>query len=90
MIGQKIRTTLSGEGDYSKMQREWDLWGPLVISLFTAGLAALGTKGRSEEAFTNIFVGLWVGPLMITINSRLLGSKMYNLCDIVQLSKHCV
>jgi hypothetical protein len=77
MIGEKIKTTLSGEGDYKKLQKEWDLWGPLVISLVTAGLAALSTKGGSDEAFTNIFIGLWLGPLMITLNSRLLGSKMY-------------
>jgi hypothetical protein len=76
MIGEKIKTTLSGEGDYNKLQKEWDLWGPLIISLATAGFAALGTKGRSDEAFTNSFVGLWLGPLMITLNSRLLGSKM--------------
>jgi hypothetical protein len=84
MIGQKIKTTLSGEGDYNKLQKEWDLWGPLVISLVTAGLAALGTKGRSEEAFTSVFVGLWMGPLMITINSRLLGSNVYYRCYLAQ------
>ena len=48
IIGEKIKTTLSGEGDYRKLQREWDLWGPLVISLVTAGLAALSTEGGSE------------------------------------------
>jgi hypothetical protein len=76
MIGEKIKTTLSGEGDYEKLQREWDLWGPLVISLSTAGLAALTTEGNSEDAFTNIFLGMWIGPLVIALNSRLLGSKM--------------
>lgn len=84
MVGEKIKTTISGEGDYQKLQKEWDLWGPLIISLVTAGLAALSTEGTSEEAFTNIFIGLWVGPLMITLNSRLLGSKMYWLCYIAQ------
>lgn len=48
MISQKIKTTLSGDGDYKKLQREWDLWGPLVISLVTSGLAALSTKGGSD------------------------------------------
>ncbi len=45
----------------------------------TSGLAALSTKGGSDEAFTSIFIGLWLGPLMITVNSRLLGSKMYKI-----------
>ena len=75
MIISKIKTTLSGEGDYKKLERDWDLWGPLVISLLTAGLAAFSTKD-TEEAFISIFIALWVGPLLITINSRLLGSKM--------------
>lgn len=48
MIKEKIKTTISGEGDYQKLQKEWDLWGPLIISLVTAGLAALSTKGRSD------------------------------------------
>lgn len=77
IITEKIKTTISGQGDYAKLQKEWDLWGPMIISLFTAGLAALSTDGSSEEAFTSIFIGLWIGPLLITLNSRLLGSKMY-------------
>ena len=44
MILDKIKMTLSGEGDYKKLEREWDLWGPLIISLFTAGLAAFSTE----------------------------------------------
>lgn len=70
---------MSGHGDYQKIQREWDLWGPLFISLISAGLAAMSTKGSSQEAFTIIFIILWVGPLVIALNSRLLGQKMYFL-----------
>ena len=76
MIAEKIQTTLSGEGDYEKLQRNWDLWGPLIITLMSSGLAAMSTKGKSEEAFTIIFLLMWVGPLVIAINSRFLGLKM--------------
>ena len=47
MIIEKIQITMSGKGDYEKIQREWDLWGPLFISLISAGLAAMSTKGKS-------------------------------------------
>lgn len=74
-IYEKITTTLSGEGNYDKIRKEWDLWGPLIISLLAASFCAFGTKGRSDEAFTNVFIGMWIGPLIITLNSILLGSN---------------
>jgi hypothetical protein len=43
----KIKVTLSGEGDYEKLRREWDMWGPLCITLVTASLCAFGTRGNS-------------------------------------------
>jgi hypothetical protein len=67
---------MSGEGDYEKLRKDWDLWGPLMITLFTASLCAFSTRGNTEEAFTNLFIGMWVGPLVITINSNLLGAKL--------------
>ena len=67
---------MSGEGDYEKIRKEWDMWGPLCITLFTASLCAFSTQGSSEEAFTNLFIGMWIGPLVITVNANLLGAKL--------------
>ena len=40
----KIRTTFGGgEENYKKIKEQYDLWGPLVISLFTATMGTLGT-----------------------------------------------
>jgi hypothetical protein len=36
------------------------MWGPLMITLFTASLCAFSTKGDSEEAFTNLFIGMCI------------------------------
>ena len=52
------------------------MWGPLCITLFTASLCAFSTQGSSEEAFTNLFIGMWIGPLVITVNANLLGAKL--------------
>lgn len=76
-IYRKIRTTFSGEGDYDSIKQQWDLWGPLVISLATASFGAFGTGGSIEEAFTILFLGMWLGPLIITINANLLGAEWY-------------
>jgi len=45
----KIRTTFGGgEENYKKIKEKWDLWGPLVITLFTASMGAFGTEGSIE------------------------------------------
>lgn len=53
------------------------MWGPLIISLVTASMGAFGTSGSSDEAFTNLFIGMWLGPLVITLNANLLGANAY-------------
>jgi hypothetical protein len=68
---------MRGEGDYEKIKQQWDLWGPLIISLLTASMGAFGTSGSSDEAFTNLFIGMWLGPLVITLNANLLGAEAY-------------
>lgn len=75
----KIRTAFTGDADsYDKIKRQWDLWGPLVISLITASMGAFGTGGSIEEAFTILFLGMWLGPLVITVNVNLLGAEWYD------------
>jgi hypothetical protein len=67
---------MRGEGSYDEIKQHWDLWGPLIISLITASMGAFGTSGSTDEAFTNLFVGMWLGPLVITLNTNLLGAKV--------------
>lgn len=76
-IYEKIKNTVSGSGNYDKIKQQWDLWGPLVISLVTASMGAFGTGGSIEEAFTILFLGMWLGPLIITVNANLLGAEWY-------------
>jgi hypothetical protein len=56
-----------------------------MISLITASLGAFGTGGSMEEAFTIIFLGMWLGPLIITVNANLLGAELY-LCGYLAAS----
>lgn len=79
IIYKKIAITMTGSGDYDLIQKEWDLWGPLVISLLSASLCAFGTSGQIDEAFTTVFIGMWLGPLAIILNANLLGGKAYEI-----------
>jgi hypothetical protein len=65
---------MRGEGDYQRIRQEWDLWGPLIIYMLAAAMGAFGTSGSSDEVFTNVFIGMWLGPLVITVNANLLGA----------------
>lgn len=76
-IYEKITITMSGNGSYDRIKKQWDLWGPLIITLVTASMGAFGTSGEIDEAFTNIFMGMWLGPLIITLNTNLLGADLY-------------
>jgi hypothetical protein len=73
-VYDKIAITMKGEGDYQRIRQEWDLWGPLMISLSTAAIGAFATSGSGDEVFTNLFIGMWLGPLVITVNANLLGA----------------
>jgi hypothetical protein len=42
--------------------------------MLAAAMGAFGTSGSSDEVFTNVFIGMWLGPLVITVNANLLGA----------------
>lgn len=48
--------------------REWDLWGPFFFCLILAIILT--------EAAPQIFVIIWVGAAILTLNAVLLGGKM--------------
>lgn len=56
-----------------------DLWGPLVLCTFMAtilqGSANSDYDGGPE--FAQVFVIVWIGAAIVTINSKLLGGNMY-------------
>jgi len=55
-------------GKKTKALRDWDLWGPLLFCLI------LGFVLANEAA--QIFVIVWIGAAVVTINSLLLGGKI--------------
>ncbi|KAJ1913031.1 hypothetical protein IWQ60_009390 [Tieghemiomyces parasiticus] len=57
--------------------RDWDLWGPLVLCLSLAIIMSLQAPNQQSAAvFTGVFVIVWVGAAVVTLNSKLLGGKI--------------
>lgn len=55
-----------------------DLWGPLILCTFMAtvlqGSADSNNDGGPE--FAQVFVIVWIGAMIVTLNSKLLGGNM--------------
>ncbi|KAI9298026.1 terbinafine resistance locus protein [Neoconidiobolus thromboides FSU 785] len=63
--------------------KEWDLWGPLLLCL---SLAIIGAPDKqSATVFTGIFVIVWIGASIVTINSKLLGGTVSFLQSVCVL-----
>jgi len=57
--------------------KDWDLWGPLLICLALAVI--LSTKAPAKQTshvFSAVFVVMWLGSLVVTLNAQLLGANM--------------
>lgn len=57
--------------------RDWDLWGPLVLCLSLAIILSLtAPSAQSSIVFTGVFVVIWCGAAVVTLNSKLLGGQL--------------
>jgi len=60
---------------------EWDLWGPLILCTFMALLlqesysAGISSNDGGPE-FAEVFVIVWVGAMVVTVNTKLLGGTI--------------
>jgi hypothetical protein len=60
-----------------KELRDWDLWGPLLICLFlSVVLSITAPEGQASLVFTAVFVIVWCGAGVVTLNAQLLGAKV--------------
>ncbi|XP_055837675.1 protein YIPF6 [Episyrphus balteatus] len=62
----------------SSLLRDWDLWGPLVLCTFMATIlqgSADSTYDGGPE-FAQVFVIVWIGAAIVTLNSKLLGGNI--------------
>lgn len=74
--------------------KDWDFWGPLFLCLFLGLILSIGrTDTHTGTVFILIFIIVWIGGLIISLNSQFLGAKLtlfqcicilgYCMCGIV-------
>ncbi|CAH1159491.1 unnamed protein product [Phaedon cochleariae] len=60
--------------------KEWDLWGPLVLCTFMAmilqGSSSADNSHDGGPEFAQVFVIVWIGSMVVTLNSKLLGGNI--------------
>ncbi|XP_028671332.1 protein YIPF6 [Erpetoichthys calabaricus] len=59
--------------------RDWDLWGPLLLCVTLALMLQRSSVDSKEDGgpqFAEVFVLIWFGSVVITLNSKLLGGTI--------------
>jgi len=77
-IGLKLwHVVIPGRVKSSAALRDWDLWGPLFLCLALAIiLSATAPANDSALVFALVFVIVWCGAGVITLNAQLLGGNI--------------
>lgn len=91
MVAQKIRHVLIPSSSTTvKELRDWDLWGPLLLCLLLAlSLSYASASTDSAAVFAGVFVIVWVGAGVVTVNAQLLGGQISFLQSVCVLG-YCV
>ncbi|CEP08066.1 hypothetical protein [Parasitella parasitica] len=75
-VGNKLLQILHPAGDRDVL-RDWDLWGPLLLCLTLAiVLSVRAPDNQAVAIFTSVFVIVWLGAAVVTLNAKLLGGAV--------------
>jgi len=96
-IGVKLRYVLfprAGPEEKAMYIKDWDLWGPLLICLFMALTLSFANSTDSSAdtaslVFGVVFVVIWIGAGIVTVNALFLGGKV-SFFQSVCLLGYCV
>ena len=78
-VGVKFLHVLYPKENPVTLLKEWDLWGPLILCTFMATIlqgSATSDTGDGGPEFAQVFVIVWIGSAIVTLNSKLLGGNM--------------
>ena len=67
---------LLSQGNMSEGLRDWDLWGPLVFCLLLSLLLSFNQVEQKSLVFSGVFVMVWIGEAVVTMQIKLLGGNM--------------
>lgn len=77
-VGTKFKHVLY-PSEKKSLLKEWDLWGPLLLCTFMAMVLQGSDSVDSNDGgpqFAEVFVIVWIGAMVVTINSKLLGGNI--------------
>ncbi|KAA0156580.1 hypothetical protein FNF27_01280 [Cafeteria roenbergensis] len=79
-VAGKLRLVLLPTGSPEqtlKELRNWDLWGPLLLCLVLSLSLSFGAPaGQVSLVFSGVFVLMWAGAAVVTLNAQLLGGSV--------------
>ncbi|CAM9171976.1 unnamed protein product, partial [Phaeothamnion confervicola] len=79
-VGSKLKIVLlprSGNDVVLRKLKEWDLWGPLMVCLaLSIMLSTTAPADQGALVFAAVFVVVWVGAAVVTLNAQVLGGSI--------------
>ena len=69
--------------------RNWDLWGPLIFCLVLTCFISMGTSNSVNDAFSAVYATLFVGAVVIGLNSYLIGVDASTL-SMISILGYCI
>merc|ERR1711934_258215 len=78
MVGNKIGYVIWPRPDSMKeLSRNWDLWGPLALCLLLSIVLSINAPDDQKAlVFAAVFVIVWLGSAIVTVNALLLGGSL--------------
>ncbi|KAK3819899.1 MAG: Yip1 domain-containing protein [Benniella sp.] len=75
-VGAKLKQVLYPKGR-KDILKDWDLWGPLLMCLtLSIVLSMRAPQDQKITVFTWIFIIVWMGSAVVTVNAKLLGGRV--------------
>ena len=77
MVGNKMMCVLNPRKANIQTLKDWDLWGPLFLCLMLAlVLSWFAPVEQKSLVFASVFVIIWCGAAVVTVNALLLGGNI--------------
>ena len=77
MVGNKMMCVLNPRKANIQTLKNWDLWGPLILCLMLATLLSwFAPYEQKSLVFASVFVIVWLGASVVTVNALLLGGNI--------------
>ncbi|GMI26116.1 hypothetical protein TrCOL_g12170 [Triparma columacea] len=73
------KNTISSRYDHEevlKQLKDWDLWGPLLVCLLLSIFLSVDAGSQGALVFSAVFLVVWSGAAIVTINAQLLGGTI--------------